>query len=442
MIKRIVALLLCGILCICSVGCGGTDMNEDQNEDKDKKVLRVAALESAYGTKGWKEVCDAFESVNKNVEVELTIDKNIEDILGAKMKAKDYPDVVCVATGRAAGLTETMIKEEAIAELSGFEEMKIPGENAKVGDKLLDNFVDTAATNPYSDGKIYLAPVFYSPCGLFYNAGFFEEKKWEVPTTWEQMWELGDAVKAEGIYLFTYPTAGYMDSIMYALLAQFGGIEFYNKCMSYEKDVWNTDEARSAFDTAAKLLSYTEPTTVANANNENYLKNQQLILDNKVLFMPNGTWVEGEMKDAVRADNFEWGFMALPANKDGDRYSYNYFEQVWIPKEADNIDLAKEFIAFLYSDTAVKEFANVGAVMPVKGISDILSEDKMLYYSIYDNGAKPVIGQFAATDPVEGVSISNALFDTVNSVVSGNKTVDEWINKVSEASDKLRKALK
>ena len=31
----------------------------------------------------------------------------------------------------------------------------------------------------------YLAPMFYSPCGLFYNAGFLKEKGWDVPKTWE-----------------------------------------------------------------------------------------------------------------------------------------------------------------------------------------------------------------------------------------------------------------
>ena len=37
----------------------------------------------------------------------------------------------------------------------------------------------------------------------FYNAGLFEEKGWEVPTTWDEMWELGDKALEEGIYLFT-----------------------------------------------------------------------------------------------------------------------------------------------------------------------------------------------------------------------------------------------
>ena len=50
-------------------------------------------------------------------------------------------------------------------------------------------------TNPYGDGKTYLAPMFYSPCGLFYNAGLLEEKGWDVPKTWDEMWELGDKAK-------------------------------------------------------------------------------------------------------------------------------------------------------------------------------------------------------------------------------------------------------
>jgi len=446
--KRIISLLLAAVMAGAMVGCsgGGKDgeVTNDSagNTDGKKTVLKVAALESAYGDEAWREVCESFEDVYEGVEVELTIDKNIEEVISSKMKAKDYPDVVCVALGRPAGLTETMIKESSLEDITDIKDRTIPGEKGKVKDKLLDNFMSTSATNPYSDGKSYLAPMFYSPCGLFYNAGLFKEKGWKVPETWDEMWELGDTAKKDGIYLFTYPTAGYMDSLMYALLAQSGGMDFYNKCMNYDEGVWETNEAKRAFDIAAKLLSYTEPTTVANANNENYLKNQQLILDNKALFMPNGTWVSDEMKDAGRAKGFEWGFMALPADSESDRYSYNYFEQVWVPKDAKNKDIAKDFIAYLYSDDTVEEFAKAGAIQPVKGVAEKLDGDKKLYYSIYDNGAKPVMGQFAATEPVEGVSINSALFDTVNSVVSGDKSVNEWRERVRDASDKLRAALK
>ena len=42
--------------------------------------------------------------------------------------------------------------------------------------------------------------MFYSPCGLFYNAGFLKEKGWDVPKTWDEMWALGDKAAAEGTY--------------------------------------------------------------------------------------------------------------------------------------------------------------------------------------------------------------------------------------------------
>ena len=192
-----------------------------------------------------------------------------------------------------------------------------------------------------------------------------------------------------------------------------------------------------------KLANYVEPTTVANANGDNFLKNQQLILDNKALFMPNGTWVVGEMEKAPRADGFKWGFTALPAmEEDGKGCSFTFFEQGWIPKAAENKKAAKEFLAFLYSDEAAAIFAESGAVQPIKNASDFVKGDNKLFYSVYDSGARAVMGTFRATEAVEGVSMADTLFQTYNSVVSGDKTAEEWRTAVSEASERLRKALK
>lgn len=51
------------------------------------------------------------------------------------------------------------------------------------------------------------------------------------------------------------------------------------------------------------------------------------------------------------------------------------------------------------------------------------------------------MGAFASTDPVEGVSIADAAFQTVNSLVTGDKTEQDWIDAVTQASDALRPAL-
>ncbi len=395
-------------------------------------TITVAAIETAYGSQMWQDVCAAF--------VELITDKNLEDVIGPSMQAGDYPDVIHLATGREKALTETFIKDQNIVDITDVLSMTVPGESAKVGDKIAGGFTETSLTNPYGDGKTYLAPMFYSPCGLFYNAGLFEEKGWEVPSTWDEMWELGDKAAAEGIALFTYPTTGYFDAFFYALMYSVGGADFFDQATNYTEGVWDTEEAKTCFEIVTKLASYTEKTTPAQANDQDFTKNQQLILDNKALFMPNGTWIVGEMAEAPRADGFKWGMTALPAvTAGGDGYSYTWFEQAWIPGGAANQNEAKQFVAFLYSDAACEIFAKAGAIQPVLNIAEKLEGDNQMFYSIYDNGAKAAMGNFAAYDSaVVGVSNREVWFDPVNSLVSGNMTQQEWIDGIKSANDQMR----
>lgn len=422
-------------------GCAGQTEDETQEELKGSKIT-VAAIETGYGAEMWSKVSEAFEA-ETGITVELTTDKNLEDLIGPSMQGGEYPDVIHLAIGREAALTEQFIKDEMIEDITDVLSMKVPGEDKAVSEKIAGGFTETSLTNPYGDDKTYLAPMFYSPCGLFYNAGLLKEKGWEVPTTWDEMWELGDKAKAEDIYLFTYPTTGYFDAFLYALMYSAGGPEFFEKATHYEEGIWETEEAKMCFDIIAKLATYTNPITPAQANDVDFTQNQQLVLDNKAIFMPNGTWIVKEMQDAPRAEGFEWGMTALPAIKDGgDGYSYTWFEQAWVPEGAENKEAAKQFLAFLYSDTAASIFAEHGAIQPVLGIGDTLEGDNKLFYSIYDNGAKAAMGNFAAFEAIPGVEVRTVFLDPVNSLVSGEMTKEEWMESVIVANDKMRANLK
>ena len=420
-------------------GSGDTQTPPPAAEDV---TITVAALASGYEEAYpgmWQEVCDAF-TAETGIKVNLICDKNLEDVIGPSMQGGDFPDVIHLATGREKGLTEQFIKDRNIAELTDVLSMTIPGESVKVSDKIVGGFTDTSVTNPYGDGKTYLAPMFYSPCGLFYNAGLFEEKGWTVPATWDEMWELAEKAQAEGSYLFTYPTTGYFDAFLYALMYSVGGPDFFNKATSYAEGIWDTPEGQQCFDIIAKLASYTNPVTPAQANDQDFTQNQQLVLDNKALFMPNGTWIVGEMAEAPRADGFKWGMTALPAAKaGGNGASYCWLEQAWIPAAAPNLDAAKQFVAFLYSDAACAIFAKGGAVQPVPGLTDNLEGDNKMFYSIYDNGADAAMGNFAAYNAVAGLGTVREVFlDPVNGLVNGSITKDQWISDVKAASDQMR----
>ena len=445
--KKTIALLLVLVLSIGMLaGCGSSNTaseapaaeSGDTAAEAPAAEISVAAIETAYGSEMWQKVAEAF-TAETGIKVNLTTDKNLEDVIGPAMQGGEFPDVIHLATGREAGLTEQFIKDKNIADITDVLSMTVPGEDALVSEKIAGGFTETSLTNPYGDGKTYLAPMFYSPCGLFYNAGLFAEKGWEVPTTWDEMWELGDKAMEEGIYLFTYPTTGYFDAFMYALMYTVGGPEFFDAATHYEDGIWDSEEAQQCFDIIAKLATYTNPITPAQANDQDFTQNQQLVLDNKALFMPNGTWIVGEMAEAPRAEGFQWGMTALPAaTEGGDRYSYTWFEQAWIPAGAENIDAAKQFIAFLYSDVACEIFAEAGAIQPVLGIADTLEGDNKMFYSIYDDGAKAAMGNFASYTAVAGLGTVREVFmDPVNSLVNGEITEEQWIENIKTASAQM-----
>ncbi len=453
--KKIIAMLLCLAMALSLVACGGpsapaateapkadapaTNAPTAEAPTAEPVTIKVAAIETAYGSQVWVDVAAAFEA-ETGIKVELTTDKNLEDVLSGPMQNGEFPDVVHLATGRPAGLTEQLVKANALHPLTNALALTIPGETVKVSEKIAGGFTDNNIVAPYGDGVTYMAPMFYSPCGLFYNAKLFEDKGWEVPTTWDEMWELGETAKAEGIYLFTYPTAGYYDAFMFALMNAIGGPDFFNAITTYQEGAWDSENGKTLLNILDKLASYTHPSTPAQANNQDFTKNQQMAMNGSALFMPNGTWITSEMADyAATLDNFAWGMTAVPAAGTAP-YSFCWFEQAWIPAGAEHIAEAEQFVAFLYSDKAAEIFASAGAMQPILGIADMLEGENAMFYSIYDNGAKAAMGGFAAFSEIPGVDVSGTFFAPIDSLVAGTITIDDYAELVKTNSDLMRAA--
>ena len=168
--KRVLAVVMCALM-------AGTAFTGFKDAGDDKELV-LFTWEGMFP----QEVLDDFEK-ETGVKVELTIDKNIEDIIQPQMKSGEYPDVIMRAVGSESAITETFIKDNNVEELTDVLDMTVPGVDAKVGDKILPGFTENSIVNPYGDGKTYLMPMFYSPCGLFYDANLFKTKGWDVPET-------------------------------------------------------------------------------------------------------------------------------------------------------------------------------------------------------------------------------------------------------------------
>ena len=458
-VRKLMALALVSAMATSMLaGCGsGDDSGKDSGKDADKgseeTVLKVAAFEGGNGTQIWKDIAKAFEESHDGVKVELEMSPELDKDLTKAIQNGDVPDVVYYNLGQPSGFTETMLKEEAIADISDVfdDELK---------DKMLDGILDGTDAQPYGDGKIYLAPIFYTPTGFWYNATLVGEgKQYEIPTTWDEFFALGEQAKKDGHALFTFPTTGYFDATIYAMLAQAGGLDFYNDALKYDANTWTSDEGKKVLDTVAKLVGkdYTQEDTVSNANADGGFKiNQQNVIDGKALFMPNGNWVIGEMA-ASTPEDYEWGMMGVPKwSEDESQSVYTFTEQMWVPADAPNMDLAKEFVKFMYSDEVVDICLNnkttdkesgkesdTPVVVPVKGAADKLPDGvtKDCYAAATADDVVAVTGKWATTAPIEGLDMAKAVYGPVESINTGDMTVDEWQKQLVETWEKCADAL-
>lgn len=458
-VRKLMALALVSAMATSMLaGCGssddsGKDSGKDADKGSEETVLKVAAFEGGNGTQIWEDIAKAFEESHDGVKVELEMSPELDKDLTKAIQNGDVPDVVYYNLGQPSGFTETMLKEEAIADISDVfdDELK---------DKMLDGILDGTDAQPYGDGKIYLAPIFYTPTGFWYNATLVGEgKQYEIPTTWDEFFALGEQAKKDGHALFTFPTTGYFDATIYAMLAQAGGLDFYNDALKYDANTWTSDEGKKVLDTVAKLVGkdYTQEDTVSNANADGGFKiNQQNVIDGKALFMPNGNWVIGEMA-ASTPEDYEWGMMGVPKwSEDESQSVYTFTEQMWVPADAPNMDLAKEFVTFMYSDEVVDICLNnkttdkesgkesdTPVVVPVKGAADKLPDGvtKDCYAAATADDVVAVTGKWATTAPIEGLDMAKAVYGPIESINTGDMTVDEWQKQLVETWEKCADAL-
>ncbi len=457
--KKGILVAMAAVLLISGIYAGGS-------KDNGKQVLKVAGLKGAYGDEYWKELKKGFEQAYPGTEVQLTIEAQVENTINPQIMAGAGPDVLYLATGREAGLTEMMISGKALRNLTSLLEQNVYNENVKLKDRILPSIMGNGITNPYAgDSTNYMLPLFFSSNGLFYNADKFysnngdgkegpkQNGKYEMPATWDEFLALGEMLNEERKtdpntpWLFTYPTAGYLDTMIPASIAASAGENVVKQAFNYDP-IWDTPAVRAVFEKLGALRPYILPTTVGNANKDGFKNNQQAVIDGKALFMVNGDWVKGEMKDTTPA-NFNWGsspFLAF--TNGGDRCGTVNAEQLYIDKTSKNPELAEKFILYLYSKDGLAKIAKYGngAFVPAKGYDVIAVEQGMNpgavagYEGYYDGSAKVLSGSFSAAK-AEGGDWKQTYCFTMDSVMNGSKTVDQWINQLKNDSAALKASL-
>ena len=422
-----------------------TTGGDQTQEEVEQTVLKVAVFEGGYGKVFWEEVEKRFEADYPEVDVELTASPKIGDVVRPQIAAGEAPDFIYFASSNSAGIANGLIKDNALADITDVFEKPAPGEEVAIKDKMLPGLLGNKLTAPYGDGKIYLAPLYYNVTGLWYNKALFTEKGWEAPVTWDDFFALGEKAAAEELSLYTYqgmhPT--YNEAVLWPAIASTAGKEVVQDIFSYEDGVWENADVIKALEAFEKVAVNNQllPGTVA----MNHTQAQTEHLKGSALFLPNGNWYEDEMKDAVQ-EGWEWGFMPTPVYNEGDtRYVATFIEEMYIPKDAANVDLAKEFMGYLYKDEIVALNSELNhAVVPVQNGVELAKE--FIPASNYDSlkifeqdNVMPLELGWNVVANTE-VNMNEEVFNPISSVMNKELTATDWAKALEVASDKVRDA--
>ncbi|MRH43296.1 carbohydrate ABC transporter substrate-binding protein [Aquibacillus halophilus] len=434
-----------------------TDNEPESSEDEDSQEpeedtaefenmeLDVAAFEGGYGSAFWDALKSKFEEAYPGVTVNLESNPNIGDMIRPQIVGGNAPDVIYLNQTDQSGVTQGLIKDQALVDITDiFESESIDGDGL-IKDKILPGALESIFMSPYGDGKVYLAPYNYTIMGLWYNNTLFEEEGIEAPTTWDEFYALQDKAEELDRSLFTYQgtNPGYLEEILIPAVYNLGGQEALDQMLiDYDPEFWNSETALEALGIFEKIAN--EGMLMDGTVALNHTQSQTEFMQGNSMFVPNGNWFEGEMAEAPREDGFIFGFAGVPTfDSSEDSMALASFEQVYIPKSSDNIELAKEFLKFMYTEEAVKlNGEHAEGVMAVQGAADLvqdhITESSYESFKAVEEGMYAVSGNFGPVP--EGVNIEprSILFDQVADVMNGDMSAEEWAAIMYDAYEEVQ----
>jgi N-acetylglucosamine transport system substrate-binding protein len=459
MIRKSLALIMALILCFSLAACETNkeksqedtkvdatekaDTQEDSKNDEEEPkaeelatepvTLKVAFFQGGYGDEWIKQITAAFMDEYPNVTVELQGDPGIMEKMEPMLQSgANLPDVAFLLNTK----WQMWATQGYLADLSDL--YNNPAFDKDVPFK--DTMNEAAKSYSLVQDKAYIIPWSDGVLGMAYNAGMFEEHGWEVPKTASELDALAAKMSEKGIAPFVYPgkVAAYWSFMVNPLMVQAGGLEFLQETLAMESP--------EVFNHPARLKAYQEFESwfkkgymLEGSEALSHTEAQMEFLAGKAAMIPNGSWLENEMKSAL-PEGFRMKMMAVPALKDAILPNVTYSmvgDIILVPEKSENKDWAKEFIRFASSQEMNKIFTKeTGGFRPfdysLEGVD--VTEFTASALDIMNNNVGFTLN---TTSPMYLRMTLNPSGDPMGGITFGNITAEEQVKAdYAEALDK------
>jgi len=424
--------------------------------EPEETVLNIAVFEGGYGREFWYDLIERFEAAHPGVTVEMQISPDIDTLIAPQLAVGEIPDFMAIQV-QHAGFMTAMIQNREFLDLTDFfnttEALDHPG--VMLRDLIIPGMLESTAYAPYGDGRIYFAPFNAGPMGPVYNITLFEEKGWTPPTTWDEFFAMdallddpdnfvtiGNNEERRAIFTYQGIHAGYLESIFWPAIAGAGGMEAIHAIENYEEGAWENPAVRSVVEIFARMG--TEGYLMDGTVGLDHTQSQADMMLGRSLFIPNGVWFVNEMADAPREAGFEFAIAPVPTLQAGQaRYVLSSYEQLAIPANAPNTELALEFLRFFYTNETVISFAQqADGAVAILGAREIaanyLSPSVFNMLRAYDEGTFMLMS-FAPIPEGLPLHIPQEVFDNrMTPLMTGQITPDQYIQEMEALNAEIR----
>lgn len=393
MTKRITAMILVMAMLASLMSCNkatGTGSTSTSSTGE-QTTLKISFFKGGLGEEWIKALATQFEKENAGVKVVLEGDPAITEKMGPRLESgSNLPDLAFVLQ---TGWQRWGLKGY-LADLSGLYDTVVDN-NLTLKQKLQPSDAKLGLIQ----GKYWVVPWTDGATGFVYNSKMFEQNGWAVPQTVNELYALLPKIKEKGIAPFAWggKVIGYWDFIIRGWWAQYegvAGIETYKAMAGPE--VYAQEGRLKALEVFQKLIM--DPTnSVTGSNGMDHIQSQMAFLQGKAAMIPNGGWLENEMKNSL-PEGFVMKMMPLPTidgAKDAKVNNTQAGDFVVVPAKAKNVELAKKFIMFMSRDDMLQLFTEkCGSVRPFqydpskaagltefnKSVIDIWKTSKNIYF--------------------------------------------------------------
>lgn len=365
------------------------------------------------------EVTPSYSDQNARTELKSGVSEN--DLFFMKDHYYAYVDAGNIRVGKTT-------YDSYYADLTDVVNGPAYGETETIGSKILDGKIEWLTS---SKGKVHALPWGGGALGMIVNTDILTANNWEVPVTTDEMFAVFENIKnanlkndqGKTIYATTFCTADdtMIRQAQQSWFAQYNGTEGWENYWNgidengeqYQPALLNNTGLLRSLEVSAKYLSSTNGYLHEYALTDDFVTTEFRLFNKECVFLPYGDWVvnecatnftEEELKD-VRFVKFPLVSAIVEKLDDSDmtdatlasivreidngatsstlcsaedfaiikdarsiNLDISNIHLAVVPCYSDNIDLAKDFLRYVYSNTGIETFArnSRGNVMPVK----------------------------------------------------------------------------